>query len=168
MPLPDIIINTVCPHPFVAVEGRDPLMLQQRGLAETLVSTVQGVMIPREEGRFRIVRGPGSFTGIRVGLALGLALRLSGYTVQGVNALDALRASWLRIHGTPIPIDQPMMLPFYKDQVFLSFGGQEEEITITATPPAGAFGGPILPMDYQDIPEAPLTPLYGRASYVGV
>jgi len=100
---------------------------------------------------------------------VGLALRLSGYRVEGVNAFDALRACWLRTHGTPMPDDQTMMLPFYKDHVFLTRGGDgEDALTITNTPPASCFQGPPLPMDYHQIPAAPLTPLYGRASYVGV
>ncbi len=169
VPVPDIIINTVCPHPFVAVGEQEPLLLPQRGLAEIVVPTMQDILRAYPHSPLRIVRGPGSFTGIRIGLAVGLALRLSGYSVQGVNAFDALRACWLRLHGAPIPQDQTMVLPFYKDQVFLSFGGQgQDEITITDTPPPSCFQGPALPMDYHHAPEAPLTPLYGRASYVGV
>ena len=171
MPVPEtiILINTVSPTPLIAAGGDEPVVLQQRGLAETLVPMVQGMMMQYPRSMFRIVRGPGSFTGIRIGLAVGLALRLSGYSVQGVNAFDALRACWLRTHGTPMPDDQTMMLPFYKDHVFLTRGGEgEDALTITNTPPASCFQGPALPTDYHHAPAAPLTPLYGRASYVGV
>jgi hypothetical protein len=96
-------------------------------------------------------------------------LKLSGWQVQGVNAFDALRACWLRIHHHTIPQNQPMILPFFKDQVFLSYGGDGPEVMETTNQPTqGAFPGPLLPIDYYQTPEAPLTPLYGRASYVGV
>ena len=172
--MPDVLINTVSQPPFMVRGEDEPLFLEQRGLAETLLPTLQGLLTDKDQGiirqgTIRIVRGPGSFTGIRIGLAVGVALKLSGWQVQGVNAFDALRACWFRLHQQVIPPDQPMILPFYKDQVFLSYGGDAPEVMETTNhPPAHSFSGPLLPVDYAQALAAPLTPLYGRASYVGV
>jgi tRNA threonylcarbamoyl adenosine modification protein YeaZ/ribosomal-protein-alanine acetyltransferase len=59
---------------------------------------------------FAVVTGPGSFTGLRVGVAAiqGLALaRQKG--VVGVPTLEAMAAAWLEVHGPAPPVIVPCL-----------------------------------------------------------
>lgn len=81
-----------------------------RGHAEQLVETVEKALAAAgaefaDIGRVAVAVGPGSFTGIRVGVAaargFGLAL---GVPVTGVTTLEALAADALGEHAGPVTV----------------------------------------------------------------
>jgi len=108
-----LAIDTSCGAASAAVVERgqiEPLVAETRvmarGQAEALVPMVEDAMARIERGaasldRIAVTTGPGSFTGIRVGVALARAMGLAlGVPVVGVSTLAALAASLL---ATPRP-----------------------------------------------------------------
>lgn len=89
--------------------GAAPLALEQmpleRGHAEALIPLVQRVMAGVEGGfpslsRIAVTVGPGSFTGLRVGIAAARAIGLAaGLPVVGVTTLAAICAPMLGREG---------------------------------------------------------------------
>jgi tRNA threonylcarbamoyladenosine biosynthesis protein TsaB len=72
-----------------------------RGHAEALIALVarvvqQANMTPREVGRVAVTTGPGSFTGLRVGIAAARGIALaSGVPAVGISTLSAFAAPYL-------------------------------------------------------------------------
>jgi len=108
-----LAIDTSCGAASAAVVERgqiEPLVAETRvmarGQAEALVPMVEDAMARIERGaasldRIAVTTGPGSFTGIRVGVALARAMGLAlGVPVVGVSTLAAFAASLL---ATPRP-----------------------------------------------------------------
>jgi len=103
-----LAIDTSCAAASVAIveSGRvEPLAAESRpmarGHAEAIAPMVEAAMSQVEGGlatidRIAVTIGPGSFTGIRVGLALAKAMGLAlGVPVLGVSTLAALAAPLL-------------------------------------------------------------------------
>ena len=103
-----LAIDTSCCAASAAVVERgqiEPLVAETRvmarGQAEALVPMVEDAMARIERGaasldRIAVTTGPGSFTGIRVGVALARAMGLAlGVPVVGVSTLAAFAASLL-------------------------------------------------------------------------
>ena len=71
----------------------------ERGHAERLPLQVEAMLAEtglkaRDIGRFAATRGPGSFTGVRIGLAMARGLALAtGHPCVGVGTLDAIAAA---------------------------------------------------------------------------
>jgi tRNA threonylcarbamoyl adenosine modification protein YeaZ len=64
-----------------------------RGHAEALVPAVQALLAARVPGRILVDVGPGSYTGIRIGIAAARALGLAwGVPVHGISALSLVAA----------------------------------------------------------------------------
>lgn len=91
----------LCSVAFVTAAGRGPALSEPlaRGHAERLFAMVEAVLAEdgatlEDADRIAVTIGPGSFTGIRIGLAAarGFALAL-GRPVIGVDTLEALAAS---------------------------------------------------------------------------
>ncbi|MCP4385510.1 MAG: tRNA (adenosine(37)-N6)-threonylcarbamoyltransferase complex dimerization subunit type 1 TsaB [Hyphomicrobiales bacterium] len=109
-----LAIDTTCERCSVGLDrtGAPPILLSEtigRGHAEKLLPMVADVMGAAplsfgELGRIAVTTGPGSFTGLRVGIAAarGLALVL-GCSLVGVGTLDAL-AERARILTGPRPV----------------------------------------------------------------
>ena len=93
----------------------------ERGHAEALLPMVETVMAEwglgwDRVGRIAVVTGPGSFTGIRIGIAAARGLALAaGCPAVGISAFDALRESL-----DPDP-DEPLAIALdaRRGQVFL-------------------------------------------------
>jgi tRNA threonylcarbamoyladenosine biosynthesis protein TsaB len=96
-----LAVDTTSPHASVALSGPDGTLAEERSLSEAghsrwVLPAIEALL--RAEGLgpaaidvFAVTTGPGSFTGLRVGLGTvqGLALA-SGKTCVGVPTLDVL------------------------------------------------------------------------------
>lgn len=94
----------------VATDESDDLLAEEsmplaRGHAEALLPLIERVVARVEGGfaslgRVAVTVGPGSYTGLRVGLSAARAIGLAtGIPVVGVTTLSALLAPQLAIHG---------------------------------------------------------------------
>lgn len=97
----------------VATDASDDLLAQEtlvlaRGHAEALLPLVERVMARVEGGfesleRVAVTVGPGSYTGLRVGLSAARAVGLAtGVPVVGVTTLSALLAPRLAMNGVGV------------------------------------------------------------------
>jgi tRNA threonylcarbamoyladenosine biosynthesis protein TsaB len=104
--------------------------LRQTGQAEVLMPMVERVM--REAGqsfsaldRIAVTTGPGSFTGMRIGIAAARAIGVTlGIPVIGVPTLQVMAAD--------LDIEGPVMIAVEarKDQVYVQlFGGNRKPVT---------------------------------------
>lgn len=95
----------VCSVALVRVEGADVCVLasrqeaQARGHAETVVPSIAQVMEEAgvefsELDRIAVTTGPGTFTGVRIGVATARGLALaSGLPIVGVTTLETVAAA---------------------------------------------------------------------------
>lgn len=105
-------------------------------------------------GGLAVAAGPGSFTGIRIGLSLVKALALaSGHPLAAVSALEAL-ARKLMAPGVGLMVP---MIDARKGEVFASAYRPDEE-ELRELIPAGAYR----PADFLD-----RLPLAGQATFIG-
>src|SRR3546814_12014726 len=73
-----------------------------RGHAERLIPMIGELLQGRRPGRILVDCGPGSFTGVRVGIAAARALALGWQVpVSGSSALTLIAASGFSIHDGP-------------------------------------------------------------------
>jgi tRNA threonylcarbamoyladenosine biosynthesis protein TsaB len=112
---------------FDAVEDRllaQRSMPMERGHAETLMPMIEAVLAEVPGGfesldRFAVTVGPGSFTGIRIGLAAARAFALvSGKPAIGVSVLSAFVAPFLSME-MPQPV--AALVDARHGQVFFQF-----------------------------------------------
>ena len=103
MPLPNniLVIETVSPACSVALLGEEGTVLAERhevvgrGHAERLVPMIRELLDGRVPSSILVDCGPGSFTGLRVGLAaaqglaIGWGVPLAGYSVMALLAAMA-------------------------------------------------------------------------------
>ena len=93
-----LVIGTALAEVFVAlVDGSEVIaevrIAGGRGMMDHLAGAVRSVMAEREFGAVAALVGPGSFTGIRAGLALAHGIALGrGCPVVGVTVGEAVRA----------------------------------------------------------------------------
>jgi tRNA threonylcarbamoyladenosine biosynthesis protein TsaB len=139
----------------VAVESRDrgvmhEFELRQTGHAEALIPMVERVMARAQLAfsdldRIAVTTGPGSFTGMRIGIAAARALSLAtGAPVMGFSTLDVM-AQTARSNnvacaaGTPLPARILVAVDARKDQVYAQlFGGEYSESTAQVLSPEEA------------------------------
>ncbi len=158
-----IVLDTTSNQPFIAVGTIDFIPLVQNGLANELVPELKKLLDKYNNiNNIIVVRGVGSFTGIRIGLAAAKAMRLSGFTVQATDTFAVLRAAWRRVFGTDMHDDQTMAVPFYKDCYFIY---RNNNIDVSSVVPEDAWLGGVTVDDYFVAEKSELSPLYGRASY---
>ncbi|WP_448585643.1 tRNA (adenosine(37)-N6)-threonylcarbamoyltransferase complex dimerization subunit type 1 TsaB [Thermaurantiacus sp.] len=102
-----------------------------RGHAEALVPAVRALLGGRVEPRRILVeRGPGSFTGLRVGIAAARALGIAwGVPVLGVGSTDLVAAE-ARANGAAFPLGVALLAP-------------RGEVWFEAFGPEGSLGGPV-------------------------
>ena len=158
-----IILDTTSNQPFIAVGKLDFIPLVQKGLANELVPALK-ILLDKYNNinNIIVVRGVGSFTGIRIGLAAAKAMRLSGFTVHATDTFSVLRAAWMRTFGTQMPADKVMAVPFYKDCYFIY---RNNNIYVSSDVPSDSWMGDVIIDDYFAAEKSELSPLYGRASY---
>ena len=128
--------------------------VMNRGQAERLIPLVQEVM--QESGRrfaelsaVAVTRGPGSFTGVRVGLAAAHGLAMGhGTKVIGIGTADALYMTWLEQNGKTDHPPAVVLIDSRRDDVFAGlYYGQddipktEEQMTILPPYEIQSFGG---------------------------
>jgi tRNA threonylcarbamoyl adenosine modification protein YeaZ len=91
-----LIIETATPACSVALVDGDRLIDERheivgRGHAERLVPMIEALLAARRPGAILVDCGPGSFTGIRVGLAAAQGLRIGwGVPLAGFSSLAAI------------------------------------------------------------------------------
>jgi tRNA threonylcarbamoyladenosine biosynthesis protein TsaB len=128
--------------------------VMNRGQAERLIPLVQEVM--RESGygfaelsAVAVTRGPGSFTGVRVGLAAAHGLAMGyGTKVIGIGTADALYMTWLEQNGDNRDHPAVVLIDSRRDDVFAGlYNGQgdipktEEQMMILPPSEIRPFGG---------------------------
>src|SRR5829696_1815679 len=103
MPDPTLVLDTGSPLVSVAV-GRAGQVVSERSVelgrsSALLLDMIREVLeeagvAPSELGGIAVLRGPGSFTGVRIGLATALGLHQAlGTPATGISSLQALAAS---------------------------------------------------------------------------
>lgn len=115
--------------------------LRQTGHAEALIPMIERVMVRAQLAfsdldRIAVTTGPGSFTGMRIGIAAARALSLAtGVPVVGMPTLDVLAETARHLHllkgdGTAWPEHLLVAVDARKDQVYVQLFGPNH----TATP----------------------------------
>ena len=139
----------------VAVTGRDrgathEFELRQTGHAEALIPMVERVMTRAQLAfsdleRIAVTTGPGSFTGMRIGIAAARALSLAtGAPVVGFSTLEVMaqtaRSSYATSEaGSPLPAHILVAVDARKDQVYAQlFGGEHSDSSAQVLSPEEA------------------------------
>lgn len=145
-PLPDdrtaadarlLVIDTATAHCSVALFAGGELLAQDsrmlgRGHAEQLVPMIAALPGQGRAARVLVNCGPGSFTGVRVGLAAARALALAwGVPVHGYSTLDLIAAMARQAHGGEA-VDVAMIAG-HGEAFFRSFDAQGAPLGETAS-----------------------------------
>jgi tRNA threonylcarbamoyladenosine biosynthesis protein TsaB len=125
---------------LVDLEGGDPAQPYGRRLPGDLVRLLDrhGLRV-RDVDLFAVAAGPGSFTGLRIGIATmqGLALTNSR-PIAGISALDALNASQRGLATAPEPFYVAAWLDAQRGEIFSALydGAQRVDGAAVDTPAA--------------------------------
>jgi tRNA threonylcarbamoyladenosine biosynthesis protein TsaB len=114
MPDPVLVLDTGSPLVSVAV-GHEGKVVAERSVelgrsSARLLDMMSEVLEeaglkPADLGGIAVLRGPGSFTGVRIGLATGLGVHQAlGLPATGLSTLEALAASVPATEGTVIAV----------------------------------------------------------------
>ena len=117
--------------------------LRQTGHAEALVPMIERVMTRAQLAfsdldRIAVTTGPGSFTGMRIGIAAARALSLTtGVPVAGIPTLDVMAETarhrqLLKGDGTAWPEHMLVAVDARKDQVYVQLFGPNQAATPSA------------------------------------
>ena len=117
--------------------------LRQTGHAEALVPMIERVMTRAQLAfsdldRIAVTTGPGSFTGMRIGIAAARALSLTtGVPVAGIPTLDVMAETARHRHalngdGTAWPEHMLVAVDARKDQVYVQLFGPNQAATPSA------------------------------------
>jgi tRNA threonylcarbamoyl adenosine modification protein YeaZ len=110
MPTPDpatrplLVVSTSSPALSLALVADGGVLAAEhlligRGHAEALVPAVAALLAGQRPASILVDIGPGSYTGIRIGVAAARALGLAwGVPVHGLSALALVAAPWLAAH----------------------------------------------------------------------
>lgn len=128
--MPCLALDTAGPYCSVAVAGDDgPVAVAseriERGHAERLMPMIDDVLT-RSAARYHdidrigVTTGPGSFTGVRIGISVarGLALALE-VEAFGVGVLDVMTKQAIRLTGVSPPMILVAALPAVRGEIFL-------------------------------------------------
>ena len=149
-----------------------------RGHAERLIPMIAALPAGGRADRILVDCGPGSFTGIRVGIAAARALGFAwGVPVQGFSSLALIAARWFADHnGGHVTV----AIEGGHGQIFVQRfdrGAQDEsgfaarpaaDLVLLEAPVAGNLGEDRVGPDAVNVllvqgPGLPVRPLYGRA-----
>ena len=158
-----IVLALTCPAKGASaavLSGRDVLSTFSAGDAmtgsETLLPMAEAAMksaaiTARDVDLFAVTAGPGSFTGVRIGVALVKGLAFGrGKVCRGVSTLEALAENVLPLPGLVCSVMDARRGEVYA-ALFSSSGGKTTRLTPDAALPASELAA-LLARDYPDRP----------------